>query len=152
MTDQLFQAFTDDDLDILESSLVGEAQLRSRRTSVPSKTQTQLVDDEIADIFYDDEEIAGSKSMMIVKAYDDDDSDIVDMAKKRKFNSFRSEKSRSSLGDIAETKIVKEFKAKSNKATALPPNHAHSGAEENSRQSFFMNLQGILQFGRRNNS
>lgn len=106
------------------------------------------MDDEIADLFHDDEEITGSKSMMIVKSYDDD-SDIVDVAKKRKFNSFRSpsDKSRSSLGDIAEMKVVKEFKSKGNNATVLPPNRGQSGipAEENKRQSFFMNLKGTSQ-------
>ena len=78
----------DDENDILESSLVGEAlRRRNQNNESPSKRtrEQRLLDDEIADIFEDDG-AKESKSMVVEAAAG---VDVSEAARKRKSNSLR---------------------------------------------------------------
>ena len=76
-----FQAFSTDELDKLESSLVDQARQRKRTNGGTAKAQSDL-DDDIADIFSKDELDQGPKSGSI---FNDSKDELMLEAKKLKY-------------------------------------------------------------------
>lgn len=137
--------------DNLESNLISEAaQTRHNRKQTVQEQQLQI-DEEIADIFHNngeapDEETeifsikrSGAKSLMIPINDDnvEDNHDINEVAKKRKFNSFRD---KTQTRSQAAPKVVTEFQENLQKAQMTKEFQGQKNNAEN-KHSTFMDLQ-----------
>ena len=137
---------------ILESTLISEAN-KTRQKRLISKADEQL-DADIADVFSEDTETrygnGNSKSLMIVSEAEPEMENITEVAKRRKFNSFREtngsrKENTSRLGNkpSSDAKMVSEFREKDEQRAQILPNK-DKVIEDPSRNknSTFVNLRG----------
>ncbi len=127
----------------MESTLISEAKKRQKRISNKAQDAQDELEADIADIFQDDAEImnvsrsSGSKSLMIVPSSVvaeggniTETNDISEVAKKRKFNSFREKSDSQPKNTDSEPKMVKEFKERKNQADLIAQQPAPSSMED----------------------
>lgn len=142
--------------DILESNLISEAAQTRQGRKQTVHEQQQEIDDEIADIFDDDEEEteiysikrSGAKSLMIPASTTNDNADLEDkndineMARKRKFNSFRDKSQTRTASQVTTPKVVDEFKEHLQKAHVSQEFQGQKmNAGNKDKQSTLMELQ-----------
>merc|ERR550534_859343 len=136
----------------LESTLISEAN-KTRQKRLISKADEQL-DADIADVFPEDTEArygnGNSKSLMIVSEAEPEMENITEVAKRRKYNSFREtngsrKENTSRLGNkpSSEAKMVSEFREKDKHRAEILPNKEKVIEDSiRNKNSTFVNLRG----------
>ena len=147
-----FQEVIDEETSTLESTLISEAN-KTRQKRLISKADEQL-DADIADVFSEDTEArygnGNSKSLMIVSEAEPEMENITEVAKRRKFNSFREtngsrKENTFRLGNkpSSDAKMVSEFREKDKqKAQILPNKDKVIEDPSRNKNSTFVNLRG----------